>query len=67
MKLIDTHCHVNFHAYKEDADQVIQRSLNAGVFMINIGSQSSTSKQAVEMANKYGITMVFTKMRHFKH
>lgn len=53
MKLIDTHCHVNFHAYKEDADQVIQRSLNAGVFMINIGSQSSTSKQAVEMANKY--------------
>jgi TatD DNase family protein len=53
MNLIDTHCHVNFHAYKEDADEVIRRSLDAGIFMITVGTQTDTSHQAVEMANKY--------------
>ena len=53
MKLIDTHCHVNFHAYKEDADEVIRRSLDAGIFMINVGSQSTTSQKAVEQARQY--------------
>ncbi len=53
MKLIDTHCHVNFHAYKEDAEEVIRRSLDAGIFMINVGSQSTTSEVAVEQARQY--------------
>lgn len=51
--LIDTHAHLNFSAYKDDADEVIKRSLEGGVFMINVGSQYSTSKRAVEMAHKY--------------
>src|SRR4030043_2380640 len=51
--LIDTHAHVNFAAFKDDADEVIKRSLKEGVFMINVGSQYSTSKRAVEMAEKY--------------
>ncbi|HCP08296.1 MAG TPA: hypothetical protein DIT25_00645 [Candidatus Moranbacteria bacterium] len=50
---IDTHAHVNFNAYKDDADEVIKRSLSEDVFMINVGSQYSTSKRAVEMANRY--------------
>ncbi|OGI17842.1 MAG: hypothetical protein A3J63_01230 [Candidatus Moranbacteria bacterium RIFCSPHIGHO2_02_FULL_40_12b] len=50
---IDTHAHINFNAFKDDAGEVIKRSLEAGVFMINIGSQYSTSKRAVEMAEKY--------------
>jgi TatD DNase family protein len=53
MKLIDTHCHVHFNAYKEDSDQVIQRSLDAGVLMITVGTQTDTSRRAVEVANKY--------------
>lgn len=51
--LIDTHSHLNFSAYKDDADEVIKRSLKAGVFMINVGSQYSTSVRAVEYAEKY--------------
>ena len=51
--LIDTHAHVNFNAYKDDSDEVIRRSLDSGVWLINIGSQYSTSKRAVEMAEKY--------------
>jgi len=51
--LFDTHAHVNFNAYKNDSPEVIKRSLDAGVFMINVGSQYSTSKRAVEMAEKH--------------
>jgi len=51
--LIDTHAHVNFNAYKEDSSKVLRHSLDNGVWMINVGSQYSTSKRAVEMAEKY--------------
>ncbi|MDD2696606.1 MAG: TatD family hydrolase [Candidatus Pacebacteria bacterium] len=51
--LIDTHAHVNFSAYKNDADKVISRSLENNVWIINVGSQYSTSKRAVEIAEKY--------------
>ena len=51
--LIDTHSHVNFSAYKDDADEVIRRSLDSNIWMINVGSQYDTSKRAVEMAEKY--------------
>ncbi len=50
---IDTHAHVNFATYKDDADEVLKRTLKAGVFVINVGSQYSTSQRAVEMAEKY--------------
>ncbi len=51
--LIDTHAHVNFNAYKDDADEVIRRSLDNGVWMINVGSQYETSRRAVEIAKRY--------------
>lgn len=50
---IDSHAHVNFNAFKDDADEVIKRTLKEGVFLINVGSQYSTSARAVEMAGKY--------------
>ena len=52
-KLIDVHSHTQFAAYKDDADAVIQRALDAGVWMINVGTQRDTSRAAVEMAEKY--------------
>lgn len=52
-KLIDTHAHVNFNAYKNDSDEVIKRSLAENISIINVGSQYSTSKRAMEMAEKY--------------
>src|SRR4030042_6382550 len=51
--LIDTHAHVNFNAYKSDTDEVIRRSLDNNIWIINVGSQYSTSKRAVELAEKY--------------
>jgi len=51
--LIDTHAHLNFSAYKNDVDEVIKRSLENDVWMINIGSQYETSKKTVEIAEKY--------------
>jgi TatD DNase family protein len=51
--LIDTHAHLNFNTYKNDVDEVIKRSLDNNVWMINVGSQYTTSKRAVEIAQRY--------------
>jgi len=51
--LIDAHCHLNFNAYKEDADEVISRSLEQGIGMFVVGSQSTTSARAVDYAARY--------------
>lgn len=51
--LIDTHCHVHFNAYKEDMDEVIKRTLEKGVFMITVGTQTDTSRKALQVAEKY--------------
>jgi TatD DNase family protein len=53
MRYIDSHAHVNFSAYKDDRDQVIEDSLAQGVEIINVGSQYGTSAKAVELAEKY--------------
>lgn len=49
----DTHAHVNFKAFKDDADEVIKRSLEENTWMILVGSDYKTSKRALELANKY--------------
>jgi len=51
--LIDTHAHLNFNAYKTDDDEVIRRSLENNIWMINVGSQYETSKRAIDIAEKY--------------
>lgn len=51
--LIDTHAHVNFKAFKDDADEVIRRSLASDTWMILVGSETKTSKRALEYANRY--------------
>ncbi len=52
-RLIDAHCHVNFHAYRNDADDVIRRSLSQDIGLINVGTQIDTSRRAVELAEAY--------------
>jgi len=51
--LIDTHAHLNFNTYKADSTEVIKRTLENDVWVINIGTQYDTSKKAVEIAEKY--------------
>lgn len=52
-KLIDTHSHLNFQAFRQDHDQVVERSLEEETWMINVGTQFETSRRAVEMAEEY--------------
>jgi len=51
--LIDTHAHLNFNAYRNDVEEVIRRSLDNDVWMINVGTNYQTSKKAIEIAQKY--------------
>jgi len=53
MTIFDTHAHVNFAAFKDDANEIIKKSLQSGVFLVNVGSQYSTSERAVSYAEKY--------------
>lgn len=67
MKLIDTHCHVHFNAYKEDAAEVIQRSFDNGVWMVTVGTQKDTSRTGVEWASKYKEGLYATVGLHPTH
>ncbi len=51
--LIDTHAHVNFRSFKDDAKETLQRALDNGTWVINVGSQIDTSRQAVELASQF--------------
>ncbi len=51
--LIDTHAHVNFRSFKDDAKETLQRALDNGTWVINVGSQIDTSREAVELANQF--------------
>ena len=49
----DTHTHVNFSAFKNDAKAVIDRALEGGTWLVNVGTQIDTSRQAVDIAKRY--------------
>jgi len=51
--MIDTHCHLQFNAYKNDAEQVIGRCREKKMLMNVVGTQRDTSLAAVEFAEKY--------------
>lgn len=52
-KYIDIHSHVNFKAFDEDRDEVIERALANDTWVINVGTQIDTSRHATVMAHKY--------------
>ena len=52
-KYIYIHCHINFKAFDEDRNLVIQRALDNNTWLINVGTQVDTSKKAVEIAYQY--------------
>ncbi len=53
MKLIDTHAHLNFAAFDDDREALIEDSLAEGIFMINAGVNFESSKAAAELTEKY--------------
>ena len=49
----DVHTHTHFAAFADDTDAVIRRALDAGAWMVNVGTQRDTSVGAVETAHHY--------------
>jgi len=74
MRFFDTHTHVDFEGYKDDADEVIQRALNNNTWLINVGTHFETSKSAVDTSAKYsqgvfaavGLHPNYTYQPHFE-
>ena len=53
-RLFDVHTHAQFSAFDGDRGAVILRALEAGVWMVNVGTDKNMSRSAVELAQKYG-------------
>jgi len=51
--MLDTHCHIQFQAYKDDYEEVIKRCKEKGIGLNTVGTQKDTSRLAVEFAEKY--------------
>jgi TatD DNase family protein len=51
--IIDTHAHLNFHAFDEDREEVTKRSIDGGVYIINAGTNYFNSKKAIEIASSF--------------
>lgn len=57
---IDTHCHLNFNAFKEDYKLAVERAFNRNVKgIINIGSNLETSIKAIDIAKEYKDSMIY--------
>ncbi|MHC4110618.1 MAG: TatD family hydrolase [Planctomycetota bacterium] len=54
MELIDTHCHLTFGQLADDVEQVIARSIAAGVTSwITVGTDPDHNQKAIELARRY--------------
>ncbi len=53
IKYIDIHAHLNFPDYDIDREEVIKRAYENGVAIINIGTEVGSSKQVLELADKF--------------
>lgn len=52
--MIDVHCHLNFHSFEKDFDEVIKKAHEDEVEkIINVGTSIESSKKAVELSEKY--------------
>lgn len=54
LRLADSHCHLNWHDFDGDRDEVMTRARGAGVALVlNPGTDPMTSRQAVDLAHRY--------------
>ncbi len=52
--MVDVHCHLNFHAFEKDYDEVIKKAKDTGVEkIINVGTSIESSQKAVALSQKY--------------
>lgn len=53
MKFIDIHCHLNFPEYDADREEVIKRTQEAEIGVINVGTDVEMSQSAIDLAHEY--------------
>lgn len=58
-RFFDAHTHIQFAAFKADYKETINRALEAGVGLVNVGTQKDTSVRAVEIAHEFEDKPVF--------
>src|SRR3989338_6660162 len=51
--IFDSHCHPQFPQYDKDREEMLKQTLEACVNMICVGTDLETSKQGIELAQKY--------------
>ncbi len=51
-KFIDVHTHTHFAAY-ENPKEIVERALKNDIWVVNVGTQQTTSKDAVLLARQY--------------
>lgn len=52
--MIDVHCHLNFHSFEKNYDEVIKKAKKDGVEkIINVGTKIDSSQKAVNLAKDY--------------
>ncbi len=66
-RLVDTHAHAQFHAFAGETDEVIRRALAAGTWVNLVGTQTATSRIAVETAARLGDGVFATVGLHPSH
>ena len=49
----DAHSHTQFAAFERDCEEVIDRAIALGVWMIIVGTQKDTSRRAIDVAQRY--------------
>lgn len=50
MRLVDTHCHIQFDAYGEDRNEVLARAREEEVGLLVVGCDYESSRKALELA-----------------
>jgi len=54
LTIIDTHCHIYYPDFESDWDQMLARAEENGVRgMVVVGADLASSRQAVEIAERY--------------
>jgi len=52
--MIDVHCHLNFHSFEKNVDEVVKKAFDDGVTtIINTGTSIESSEKAIELAKEY--------------
>jgi len=60
--LVDTHAHLQFYSFRSDREEVIKRTLKAGISFIMPSTQIDTSMAAVKLAEKLDSSNVYASI-----